>query len=372
MPHGIFFQDVSEAVATIVTAGRLPNIGVTAPVPAGSTGFAVDDLVVLRTSLDVAALGLPSGSSLQLGLDVAFATTRPTIVLFGTDPGADQAEAASNIAGSASLNTGVYKFKEAESQVGVRPDTLIAPGFPEALVHSALIGCAGAIRASTVLDGTNTDDATVISLVGSTSDPEGRANMVDPWGVYGADAIPGSWYGASIYADTPWWESPSNKVLNNITGTGRPIFHELTNPADQAQALNDAKITTIVRNNGFRLWGNRNLSPDGYALPFVVQRRSDDVVKRALAMAHSSRVDKSISPTFADLLVRSLQSFFDREQALEHIAGGLAALNPDLNTPESLGAGEIYVDYEITFNVPAENITFRSIFSNRFLENVTG
>jgi phage tail sheath protein FI len=254
----------------------------------------------------------------------------------------------------------------------VRPDTIICPGFPEATVHTAQIGCAAAIRASTVLDGTNTDDATVIALAGATSDAEGRANLVDPWGVDGSDTIPGSFYAAAAYASTPWWESPSNFTLTGITGTSRPIFHELTNDADQAQALNSAKITTIVQRDGFRLWGNRNLSPDGYDLPFVVQRRSDDVVKRALATAVASRVDTAITPALADLLVRSLQAFFDREQALGHIAGGLSALNPDLNTEASLGAGNIFIDYEITFNVPAENITFRSIFTNRFLENVTG
>lgn len=372
MPHGVFFQDVSDALATIVTAGRLPNIGVAAPVPAGASGFAIGDLTVLRTPTEVAALGLPVDSDLQRGLDTLFSMTKPTVVLFGTDPGANQAEAAANIAGSASLNTGVYKFKEAESEVGVRPDTIIAPGFSEATVHTSLIGCAEAISASTLVDGPNTDDATAIALADATSDSEGRANMIDPWGTLGADTIAGSWYGGAVYADTPWWESPSNVALNNITGTTRPIFHELTNEADQAQALNDAKITTIVRRDGFRLWGNRNLSGDGYDLPFIVQRRSDDVVKRALAKSVASRVDDSISPALADLFVRSLQAFFDREQAAGHIAGGLSRLNPDLNTPQSLGAGNIYIDYEITFNVPAENITFRSIFTNRFLENVTG
>ena len=57
---------------------------------------------------------------------------------------------------------------------------------------------------------------------------------------------------AGLMAVTPFWESPSNRILQGVVGTGRLIDRA------RAQALNDDYIATIIRRNGFRLVGQRD------------------------------------------------------------------------------------------------------------------
>ena len=368
MAHGVFFESLNAAGAPI-TIQTTRVVGLAAPVPAGATGFSIGDFKVIRGPTDVQALGLAPTDDLQYQLDGLFAQARAPVILFGTDPGADQAALETNLAGSASLNTGVYKFKEAQQTFGFKPKVVIAPGQSAATVHAALVGCCEAIRAVTILDGPDTDDAAAIAAAGAISDGEGRSTMSDPWHVNGAVTLAPSASIAGIYAKTDWWRSPSNKTINGITGTTRAIFHELTNDADEAQALNDANIMTTVQNQGFRTWGNRNLSASGYALPFISDVIADDVIREALAQAHLFWVDQPLTrKTFADNLLRSLNAFFDKQVALDRLVGAEATLDPDINTAATLEAGQIYINYEVTYASPAENITFRRAVTNRFYE----
>ena len=370
MAHGVFFDLLSGTPAAPRTQAAR-NVGLAAPVPAGSTGFAIGDLKVIRGATDVADLGLPPSSDLQKQFDLIYAQYRAPVVLFGTDPGADTAEAATNLAGSASLNTGIYKFKEAQSILGVHPDILIAPGFADPAVHASLIACCNQIQSVCILDGPSTDDASVIAQAAATTDDNGVATMVDPRVDIGSgDYVAASAAAAGIYSGINWWDSPSNNGINGITGTERAIFHELTNDADQAQALNDANVTTIVQNSGYRLWGNRNLSAPGFNLPFISTVRADQQVRRAIAEAHLFWVDKNITSSYASNLVESINSFLRQQKSLDRIAGGEAILDPEINTPESLQAGNAYFNLEMTYLAPAENITFRRSVTARFYEGI--
>ncbi|TNF69882.1 MAG: phage tail sheath family protein [Gammaproteobacteria bacterium] len=66
---------------------------------------------------------------------------------------------------------------------------------------------------------------------------------------------------AKIDNDYGWHYSPSNHELNGITGTARAIEYSLQDNS-RANLLNEQNINVLIRQNGWRLWGNRATSSD--------------------------------------------------------------------------------------------------------------
>ncbi len=98
---------------------------------------------------------------------------------------------------------------------------------------SALISIAEKLRAIIVADGPNTNDEEAIKWrksVGSS-----RVYVVDPWVkvfIEGKEGtLPASTFVAGLIAkvdsEQGFWHSPSNKEINGIVGTSRPIDFSL-------------------------------------------------------------------------------------------------------------------------------------------------
>jgi phage tail sheath protein FI len=126
------------------------------------------------------------------------------------------------------------------------------------------------LRAIGIIDGPGTTDEAAIAY----AENFGSRNlfMVDPgvkyWDTGTSSTVdaPGSAWAAGLFAWTDaeygFWASPSNKELTGITGTGRAVEYLDGDETCRANLLNNANITTIIRDDGYRLWGNRTLSSD--------------------------------------------------------------------------------------------------------------
>ncbi|MBK4512809.1 phage tail sheath family protein, partial [Enterobacter hormaechei] len=77
-----------------------------------------------------------------------------------------------------------------------------------------------------------------------------------------------------------FWSSPSNKEIKGVTGTSRPVEFLDGDETCRANLLNNANIATIIRDDGYRLWGNRTLSSDS-KWAFVTRVRTMDLVMDA-------------------------------------------------------------------------------------------
>ena len=133
-----------------------------------------------------------------------------------------------------------------------------------------------------------------------------RAYLVDP-GVKVTDAAdetvdrPNSPYVAGVIArsdaERGFWWSPSNRLINGITGTSREIDFALGDPNARANLLNEDEVATIIRQTGYRLWGNRTCSADPkWAFLSVV--RIADALNDSLLRAHLWAVDRNITRTY--------------------------------------------------------------------------
>ena len=280
------------------------------------------------------------------------------------------------------------KLADAQPVLGVVPEILVAPGFTEAVSldeadaiegapgATGLAGVAERLRAMVVADGPGTTRAAALAYrdaIGSR-----RVMVVDPKVKVAAAAggtveAPASGYVAGLMArsdrDRGWWASPSNQALLGIAGTSRPVGFILGDESSEANALNAAQVSTVIRRDGWRLWGGRTCSADSQ-WAFVSVVRTADRINRTLLEAHLWAVDRNVTRTYATEVVESVNAFLRGLEADGAILGGQCWADAELNTPQSVAAGRIYFDFRFTPAYPAERVTFRSRIVDDYVESI--
>jgi phage tail sheath protein FI len=235
-------------------------------------------------------------------------------------------------------------------------------------VLAELLGIAQRLRAVIIADGPNTTDAAAIQLGDDFSSD--RIFVVDPWVLRNGAAVPASSAVAGLINKSDnergfWW-SPSNNEINGIEGTARAIDFSLGDYSSRANLLNEQKVATIIREQGFRLWGNRTLAMDPkYA--FLSVRRTADMVNESILRGHLWAVDRCITATYLEEVQESVREYLRSLKARQAILGGDVWVDPELNTPTAIAAGQVFFDFEFTPVTPAERVTFRSHLVNSYV-----
>ncbi|WP_353288718.1 phage tail sheath subtilisin-like domain-containing protein [Wolbachia endosymbiont (group A) of Pogonocherus hispidulus] len=373
--HGVNVIEVTSGARTVRTA-KSSVIGVIGTAhDADEQKFPLNSPVLIVGSLKEAAK-LGKRGTLPSAVNGIFSQVGATVVVIRVED-SDEEETLSNVIGGVDEETGEYQgiqaFLSSESIVHVAPRILIAPQFTHQLpgdagnpVVSALIPIAEKLRAIIVADGPNTNDEEAIKWrksIGSS-----RVYVVDPWvKVFEGEEKPSSPFVAGLIAkvdsEQGFWQSPSNKEINGIVGTSRAIDFTLGDTSCRANYLNENEVTTIIHQNGYRLWGNRTCSNDeGWA--FLSVRRTADLINDSLLRAHLWAVDRNITKTYIDDVIEGVNSYLAHLKAQGAITSGRCYETPELNTPANIASGKVYFDFEFNTSYPAEHVTFRSHLVN--------
>ncbi|WP_420023773.1 phage tail sheath subtilisin-like domain-containing protein [Cereibacter azotoformans] len=388
--HGVEVIEVDSGTRPIRTV-RSGVIGIVGTAPdADAAAFPLNTPVLIAGSRTEAAKLDTTGDglgTLPKALDGIFDQIGAVVIVVRVEVGADDAETLANVVGGvSSINgqyEGVHALLGAESVVGFAPRILCAPGWTHQRpgetpganpVVSELVGIAERLRAVIVADGPNTTDAAAIAAAGDFGSP--RVYLVDPWVTVlnSAGAIvsePPSARVAGLIAkidnDRGFWWSPSNQNLNGITGTTRPVDFKLGDANCRANLLNEANVATIVRQNGYRLWGNRTLSADP-KWAFLSVRRTADMLNDSLQRAHLWAVDRNITKTFLTDVAEGVNGYIRSLIAQGALLGGRCWPDPDLNTAQNVAQGKCFFNFDFTAPYPAEHITFNSILTTDYIE----
>jgi phage tail sheath protein FI len=270
--------------------------------------------------------------------------------------------------GSAATHTMAYRFLQAEAELGVRPRILAQNLVGE--VESDLIAVGDRLLSAVFLDGPNSTDALAITGVASVTSQ--RAGYSDPAFIDDNDDVIGSsTLYAAIASTLNFWEAVSNKPVLGVKALSRPIGFTMGDANSQAQLLNAAKINTIIRKNGWRLWGGLSTSADAQ-FKFLNVARTDDVIAESIQEAFLWAVDMGITKTFVEDVVESVKGFLRDLQARGAIIGGTAWADKSLNTPSSVMLGNLYIDYEFTPVYPAHSIVMRRHITHEYLTSIFG
>lgn len=382
--HGVEVIEVSSGPRTIRTA-KSAVIGVVGTAPdADSSLFPLNTpVLIIGNRTEAAKLGLTG--TLPEAVNAIFDQIGALIVVVRVAEGVDSDETTTNIIGGVDSETGQYlglqAFLSSESITHVTPRILIAPHYthdrPEGNANpvvTAMIPIAERLRGVIVADGPNTTDQDAITW--RTDWGSSRVFIVDPWVKSYNDVekgVPASPYVAGLIAkidnEQGFWWSPSNQVINGIVGTVRPVDFALGDPNTRANFLNENEVATIIRQDGYRLWGNRTCSSD-QKWAFLSVRRTADLIHDSLLRAHLWAVDRNINRTYLDDVKESVNAYLAYLKAIGAVLGGECYPDPDLNTPANIAQGKVYFDFDFTPPYPAERISFRSHLINDYIKEL--
>ena len=385
------------AAAVLETFGNDDTITLPGPYPVSS--------VVVKATTEIKGVPRASGEALSADTQYALDAATGTLTRATPDSGAltrdaryhiayhvpDEADAdlVTAVKGGVDAGTGAYTgahaLLAAESVVHVQPRILVAPGYTgtpsdaggAGPVLAELYGIADRLRAVIIADGPSTTDAKAITFRKSIGSR--RVYIVDPHVKVWDDAAnaetiaPGCARVAGLIAKSDaergfWW-SPSNRPVYGIVGTERPVDFALGDPNARANQLNRNEVATIIRQDGYRLWGNRTCASDPrWAFLSVV--RTADMINDSLLRAHLWAVDRCIGRTYLDAVVDGVNAYLRDLKTLGAILGGACWVDPELNSKSRISQGKVAFDFDFTPCYPAERVTFRSRLVNDYIEEI--
>lgn len=336
-------------------------------------------MLITRESEAIAAWG--ADSAITKAIKAIYVRSKAVIVACGVAKLEDAAAQTSAIIGGVLANgtrTGMEALLDGKSRFNAQPRLLAAPKHTATLpVATALVALSEKLRALAIIDGPNTTDEAAMEYRENFGSK--RVFLVDPGVQYWDTALsatvdaPGSAWVAGLFAWTDseygFWASPSNKEFVGVTGTGRPIEFLDGDETCRANLLNNAQITTIIRDDGFRLWGNRTCSSDP-KWAFVTRVRTMDIVMDAILYGHKWAVDRSITKTYVGDVTNGLQAFMRDLKNQGAVINFEVFADPELNTASQLEQGKVYWNIRFTDVPPAENPNFRVEVTNQWLTEV--
>ena len=365
--HGIKVNELTVGTRPIKeVATSVIGLVATATAAAGAPTAALDaafpvNTPVLVTSIRAAIAAAGTGGTLKAALEAIADQTSPVMVVVRIVPGADDAATEAATIGA------VQALLTAESQLAVRPRILGAPGLETEDVIAELALTARKLRAFTYARAIGVDVAAAALFRANFSARQLMLIYPDFEAGAAGDAVARALgLRSRIDQEIGWHKSLSNIAIDGVAGgLTVPISFDLIDADNDAGVLNAADVTTIVRTNGSRFWGNRTCS-DEPLFAFETAVRTGQVLQDEIAAGLAWAVDKPITTTLVKDILETINARFRSLVAQGRLIGGQAWYDPDLNSQVDLAAGKLTIDYDYTPCAPAEAITLNQRITDRF------
>ena len=378
--HGVEIVELTTGTRPIQTV-RSSVIGLIGVAPDADPDAFPLNVPVLIAGNQREAARLGAAGTLPPAVDGIFDQAGATLAVVRVEHDNDPAAERANVIGGVSAAgqyKGVKALQAAQSILGVTPRIMIAPGYTHhAEVVTEMVSVATRLRSIIVADGPNTTDAAALAYRDQFGSD--RVYIVDPWvkvfdPVTATEIIqPASARVAGVIAKSDaergYWHSPSNRLIDGIIGTARPVDFAIGDANSRANYLNEHEVATIIQHEGYRLWGNRSCSNDPKTA-FLKRRRIADMISESIQLAHMWAVDRNIDRLYVEEVVESVNSYGRTLMARGALIGFRCWAPADLNTPLELEAGKVTFDFDWSDPATAEHITFRSIINNGYLADV--
>ncbi|EJL6578996.1 phage tail sheath subtilisin-like domain-containing protein [Vibrio cholerae] len=310
--------------------------------------------------------------TLPAAFDDIFDQTGALVIVVRAEKGQTEEQTQANVIEA------MQAFLDSQTETGYTPRILVAPEFSQFdAVASGLEAKAKRLRAIAYLDCERT--ASYTDAMKRARQFGERVEVEWPWvRVFDTELAkeidrPSSarqaGLRARIDAEKGFWWSKSNQEIYGIVGTSQPVDWALGDPNTTANMLNENKVSTIIREGGFRHWGNRTCSTDP-KWTFEQTRRTADMINDSVQRSHLWAVDRNITKTYVDDVISGVNAYLRELKALGAILGGECWADKELNTPATIQKGIVYFDFDFCPPYPAEHIVFRSRLNNAYLEEV--
>lgn len=367
MVHGLTLTESSSGPRAL-GAVSLAVIGIvaTATAPAGAPSIALDEAFPLNTpvlitgGVDVAAGKAGTGGTLGPVLRAIGDQASPVIVVVRVAEGEDQAETDANVIGSTdgTTFTGLQALANAEQRLGVKPQILGAPGLDSQAVIEELVSVAKKLRGFVYAAAAGDDVPEALTY----RENFGHRELMLIWpgtnAAFSGDIVARALgLRAQIDERVGWHKTISNVPLVGVTGLDRDVSFDLTDPSTDAGVLNGGEVTTIIRQTGFRLWGNRTCADPETAPEFVFESavRTSHALQEIVGQIVSPFIDQPITIGLIKDLLETGNARFRQLAVQGVIQGAEMFFDPDQNSPQELAAGRPRFRIQFTPVAPLEN-----------------
>ena len=266
----------------------------------------------------------------------------------------------------------VTAFAKAKSRFGYSPNLIIAPGFShEDAIKGEIEKMATRLKATGIVDLKADDAAAAIVKMGDFGtnrlvaaypnvkvwDDETNAYVYEGQSARIAGMIAHT-DGASEFG---YSDSYSNRIMIGVSGTQIDVDFELgeTCTADELRA---AKISTIIRESGFRAWGGETSDQDTIWQD-LARVRIFDRISQACQKGVLFAIDRKASELYH--AKRSVS------ELLRQLVGAKVLLGYELswsakNTDATITAGKFYLDVRMQNNPIVKQLTLDFIYVDKY------
>ncbi|MGP9466735.1 phage tail sheath protein [Halomonas sp. TP35] len=375
--HGVRVVEINEGTRPIRTVSTAV-IGVVATAPAADEDAFPLNTPVLITDLYAAIGNAGAGGTLRRTLSAIVSETRAICVVVRVEEGADEDATTANIIGGVSSTgqkLGIQALTAAETKLGVKPRILGVPELDNESVASELAGIAQQLRAFVYVSAYGCETKEEANMYREGFGQREVMVIWPNWQAFDVDAeetrplsavAKALGHRARLDNEMGWHKTLSNMPVNGVTGITKDLSWDLQDPATDAGYLNAADITTLIQKGGFRFWGSRTCSIDPL-FAFESYTRTAQVLADTIAEAHMWAVDKPMHPSLVRDIIEGINAKFRELIRGGYLLGGSAWFDEELNSPEVLKSGKLYIDYDYTPVPPLENLMFQQRITDQYL-----
>lgn len=277
----------------------------------------------------------------------------------------------------AGIKSGMQALLTSKARFGVQPRILGAPGLDTQNVTTEMVSIAQAVGGMAYMHalGESKEDAVTYrgnfgarELMLIWPNAKGYSTSTGATATINATAT-ALGMRAKIDQAQGWWKTISNVAVNGWTDIEKDVSFDLMSTTTDADYLNKNEITTIIQQDGFRLWGNRTCS-DEPKFAFESATRTAQIVKDTIGYGLMWAIDKPISRGLITDILGTIQTKLNEWIALSALIGAEVWVDNNLNTATSIAAGKLAISYSYSPAVPLEDLQMQQIITDTYYANL--
>lgn len=269
--------------------------------------------------------------------------------------------------------TGLYALLTADVHTGVHPRLLAVPGLDSEAVAAQLAVFAEKLRAFAYIGAHGQKTIAEVKTYRETFSQRELMIIYPDFIAYNTqsgenETVPATAYAlglrAKIDAEQGWHKSLSNVPLDGVLGISADIWWSLQGKDTDANDLNSNNVTTLIKRDGFRFWGNRTCDAETYF--FEVYTRTAQILADMIVEAHFAYIDKTLTPSLVKDIVDGIKRKGDQLVTAGRLLGFDCWYDPADNPKENLRDGKAHIRYKYTPVPPLENLELTQTFTDEY------
>jgi hypothetical protein len=171
---------------------------------------------------------------------------------------------------------------------------------------------------------------------------------------------------AKIDNEQGWHKSLSNVAVSNVLGISKDVFWALQAEDSDANELNANEVTTLIKRDGFRFWGNRTTDTEKYI--FEVYTRTAQILADTIAEAQFTTVDTPLTPANVKDVVSGIDAKLQGLVTAGKLIGAACWFDIVDNPTTGIRQGKAVVRYNYSPVPPLEDLTMIQTFTDQYYE----